>query len=228
MEKATDRLTILIGDEGVARLAAAKVAVVGLGGVGGQAAEAIARSFVGTLILVDGDCVNASNVNRQILATAENVGKQKALVAAERVKSINPEAKVTALPVFVTEENIRDLDIWDADCIVDTIDDVVAKVALIKEARVRGVKIVSSMGAANRFDPTAFKAADISETHTCPLAKKLRKLLAAQGIEKGVTVVYSTERPLSFGGALGSNAFVPPAAGLVVAKTAIDLILKGK
>ncbi len=228
MEKATDRLTILIGDEGVARLAAAKVAVVGLGGVGGQAAEAIARSFVGTLILVDGDCVNASNVNRQILATAENVGKQKALVAAERVKSINPEAKVTALPVFVTEENIRDLDIWDADCIVDAIDDVAAKVALIKEARVRGVKIVSSMGAANRFDPTAFKAADISETHTCPLAKKLRKLLAAQGIEKGVTVVYSTERPLSFGGALGSNAFVPPAAGLVVAKTAIDLILKGK
>ena len=228
MEKATDRLIILIGEDGAARLAAAKVAVVGLGGVGGQAAEAIARSFVGTLVLVDGDRVNKSNANRQILATAENVGREKALVAAERARAINPNAKVTALPVFVTAENLAELDIWDADCIVDAIDDVAAKVALIKEAHRRGVRIVSSMGAANRFDPMAFKVADISETHTCPLAKKLRKLLAAQGIENGVTVVYSTERPLSFGGALGSNAFVPPAAGLLAAKAAIDMILKEK
>lgn len=228
MEKATDRLTILIGEEGVSRLVAAKVAVVGLGGVGGQAAEAIARSFVGTLVLVDGDCVNASNVNRQILSTATNVGREKAFVAADRVREIDPEAQVTALPVFVTAENVASLPIWDADCVVDAIDDVDAKVALVKEARARGVKIVSSMGAANRFDPMAFKVADISETHTCPLAKKLRKLLAAQGIEKGVTVVYSTERPLSFGGALGSNAFVPPAAGLLVAKAVVDAILNKK
>lgn len=226
MEKATDRLTILIGEQGVDRLAAAKVAVVGLGGVGGQAAEAIARSFVGSLVLVDGDKVNASNCNRQILASAKTVGKEKALVAADRVKEINPDAKVLAQPLFVTAENVASLPIWDADCVVDAIDDVDAKVALIKEARARGVKIVSSMGAANRFDPMAFKVADISETHTCPLAKKIRKLLAEQGITKGVTVVYSTEKPLSFGGALGSNAFVPPAAGLLVASAAVNLLLK--
>ncbi|HAE88890.1 MAG TPA: hypothetical protein DCG79_03355 [Clostridiales bacterium] len=225
MEKATDRLTILLGDDGVKRLAAAKVAVIGLGGVGGQAAEAIARSFVGTLVLVDGDRVNVSNVNRQILSTATNVGREKALVAAERAREINPEAQVTALPVFVTAENVASLPIWDADCVVDAIDDVDAKVAIIKEARARGVKIVCSMGAANRFDPMAFKVADISETHTCPLAKKLRKLLAAQGITEGVKVVYSTEKPLSFGGALGSNAFVPPAAGLLLASAAIKEIL---
>ena len=226
MEKATDRLTILIGEQGVDRLAAAKVAVVGLGGVGGQAAEAIARSFVGSLVLVDGDKVNASNCNRQILASAKTVGKEKALVAADRVKEINPDVKVLAQPLFVTAENVASLPIWDADCVVDAIDDVDAKVALIKEARARGVKIVSSMGAANRFDPMAFKVADISETHTCPLAKKIRKLLAEQGITKGVTVVYSTEKPLSFGGALGSNAFVPPAAGLLVASAAVNLLLK--
>ena len=226
MEKATDRLTILIGEQGVNRLAAAKVAVVGLGGVGGQAAEAIARSFVGSLVLVDGDKVNASNCNRQILASAKTVGKEKALVAADRVKEINPDAEVLAQPLFVTAENVASLPIWDADCVVDAIDDVGAKVALIKEARARGVKIVSSMGAANRFDPMAFKVADISETHTCPLAKKIRKLLAEQGITKGVTVVYSTEKPLSFGGALGSNAFVPPAAGLLVASAAVNLLLK--
>lgn len=225
MEKATDRLTILLGDDGVKRLAAAKVAVVGLGGVGGQAAEAIARSFVGTLVLVDGDRINVSNVNRQILSTATNVGREKALVAADRAREINPEAQVTALPVFVTAENVATLPIWDADCVVDAIDDVDAKVALIKEARARGVKIVCSMGAANRFDPMAFKVADISETHTCPLAKKLRKLLAAQGIEKGVKVVYSTEKPLSFKGALGSNAFVPPAAGLLLASAVVKEIL---
>ena len=226
MEKATDRLTILLGDDGVKRLAAAKVAVVGLGGVGGQAAEAIARSFVGTLVLVDGDRINVSNVNRQILSTAKNVGREKALVAADRAREINPKAQVTALPVFVTAENLAELPIWDSDCILDAIDDVSAKVALLAECVRRGVPVFSSMGAANRLDPTAFKVADVSEAHTCPLAKKVRKLLAAQGITKGVTVVYSTERPLSFGGALGSNAFVPPAAGLTLAAAAIRALLE--
>ena len=228
MEKATDRLEILIGKEGLHTLAAAKVAIVGLGGVGGQAAEAIARSFVGTLVLIDGDRVAVSNINRQILSTAENVGGEKALLASERIKAINPAANVTALPLFLTETNIPTLDIWDADVIVDAIDDISAKVALIKEATARGVRIISSMGAANRLDPMAFKVADISETHTCPLAKKLRHLLAEQGITKGVRVVYSTERPTSFGGALGSNAFVPPAAGLLLAKAAVETILRTK
>ncbi len=228
MEKLSDRLEILIGKAGLDKLAAAKVAVVGLGGVGGQAAEAIARSFVGTLVLIDGDSVALSNVNRQVLSTAENVGREKALLAAERAKAINPAANVTALPLFLTAENIPTLDIFDADVIVDAIDDVEAKVALIKEATSRGVKIISAMGAANRTDPMSFKMADISETHTCPLAKKMRKMLVDVGITKGVTVVYSTEKPLSFGGALGSNAFVPPAAGLLLAKAAVDMILEDR
>ena len=215
----------MIGEKGLTRLAAAKIAVVGLGGVGGQATEAIARSFVGTLVLVDGDVFAPSNLNRQTLSTAENIGKQKALVAATRVKAINPAAQVTAIPTFVKAENLASLPIWDADCIIDAIDDVDAKVALIKEAQDRGIKIVSAMGAANRTDPMAFKVADISETHTCPLAKKLRRLLALQGIDKGLKVVYSTEKPLSFGGALGSNAFVPPAAGLLLARAAIEEVL---
>lgn len=226
MEKATDRLEILVGAEGLARLAAAKVTVVGLGGVGGQAAEAVMRSFVGTLVLVDGDKVNASNINRQIFATAETVGRAKAEIAAERARAINPTAKVTALPLFVTAEKLSSLDVWDSDCILDAIDDVPAKVALISEAVRRGVPVFSAMGAANRLDPTAFRVADISETTTCPLAKKMRKLLAAQGIEKGVRVVYSTEKALSFGGALGSVSFVPPAAGLVLASAAIKYLLR--
>ena len=226
MERNTDRLGILVGEAGLERLKKAKVTVVGLGGVGGQAAEAVARSFVGHIVLIDGDKVNPSNVNRQILATEKTVGRQKALVAADRAREINGQAEITALPVFVTGETLAELPIWDSDCVLDAIDDVPAKVALLAECVKRGVPVFSSMGAANRLDPTAFKVADIAEAHTCPLAKKVRKLLAAQGITKGVTVVYSTEKPLSFGGALGSNAFVPPAAGLALASAAIRALLE--
>ena len=226
MERNTDRLEILVGAAGLERLKKSKVTVVGLGGVGGQAAEAVARSFVGHIVLIDGDKVNPSNLNRQLLATERTVGREKAIVAAERAREINAEADVTALPLFITADNLAELPIWDSDCVLDAIDDVPAKVALIAECVRRGVPVFSSMGAANRLDPTAFKVADVSEAHTCPLAKKVRKLLAAQGITKGATVVYSTEKPLSFGGALGSNAFVPPAAGLALASAAIRTLLE--
>ena len=225
MEKVTDRLEILIGSEGLEKLRAAKVTVVGLGGVGGQAAEAITRSFVGRIVLIDGDEVMPSNLNRQLFATEQAIGRKKVLVAEERLSAIRPDASILAIPSFVTAENLEALPIWDSDCILDAIDDLPAKVALIREGLRRGVKVISSMGAANRWDPTAFKVADISEAHTCPFAKKLRRELAAQGITKGLTVVFSTEKPLSFGGALGSNAFVPPAAGLTLASAAIRAIL---
>ena len=226
MERNTDRLEILVGEAGLERLKKSKVTVVGLGGVGGQAAEAVARSFVGHIVLIDGDKVNPSNINRQLLATERTVGREKAIVAAERAREINAEADVTALPLFITADNLAELPIWDSDCVLDAIDDVSAKVALLAECVRRGVPVFSSMGAANRLDPTAFKVADISEAHTCPLAKKVRKELAAQGITKGVTVVYSSERPLSFGGALGSIAFVPPAAGLALASAAVRTLLE--
>ena len=225
MERNDDRLRILIGDAGAERLRAAKVTICGIGGVGGHAAEAVARSFVGRIVLVDGDVVQVSNLNRQLVATEASVGRAKAIVMKERISLINSLAEVTAECVFITPENIDDLPIWDSDVIVDAIDDVEAKVALICAAKSRGVKIVSAMGAANRLDPTAFKVADISETHTCPLAKKIRKELSARGITEGVTVVYSTEKPASFGGALGSNAFVPAAEGLVVASVVFRELL---
>ena len=228
MDKATDRLEILVGQAGVERLKKAKVTVVGLGGVGGQAAEAVVRSFVGRVVLIDGDRVAPSNLNRQILSTADAVGREKAEVAAARARAINPSAEVTALPLFVTAENLASLPIWDSDCVLDAIDDVDAKVALLAECVRRGVSVYSSMGAANRLDPTAFRVADIADAHTCPLAKKVRKLLAAQGITKGVTVVFSVEKPLSFGGALGSNAFVPPTAGLTLASAAVRYLLSSK
>jgi len=226
MERRDDRLRILIGDAGAERLRGSKVTVCGIGGVGGYAAEAVARSFVGRIVLVDGDVVQVSNLNRQLVATEATIGKKKTDVMAARVSLINSLAEVTAESVFITPENVASLPIWDSDVIIDAIDDVTAKVALIVEAKRRGVPIISAMGAANRTDPMAFKVADISETHTCPLAKKMRRELAAQGITEGVTVVFSTERPASFGGALGSNAFVPAAAGLTIASAAIKLLTK--
>jgi len=141
-----------------------------------------------------------------------------------RISLINPLAEVLAENVFITKENVASLPVWDSDVIVDAIDDVAAKVALICEAKKRGVPIISSMGAANRRDPMAFKVADISETHTCPLAKKMRKELVDRGITEGVKVVFSTEKPVSFGGALGSNAFVPPAAGLTIASEVVRFL----
>jgi len=226
MERNDDRLRILIGEEGVERLRHAKVTVCGIGGVGGYAAEAVTRSFVGRIVLVDGDVVQPSNLNRQIVAMESTVGEKKAEVMAARASLVNPLAEVTALSQFITPENVTSLPIWDSDVIIDAIDDVKAKVALIVEAKRRGVPIISAMGAANRMDPMAFKVADISETHTCPLAKKMRKELADRGITKGVTVVFSTEKPASFGGALGSNAFVPSAAGLTIASAAIRSLLE--
>ncbi len=229
MENYSDRLELLYGKEGVERLSRASVAIVGVGGVGGFAAEAIARAFVGRIVLVDADVVSPSNVNRQIIAFPSSVGQGKAELMEKRVREIHPNCRVTALKTFVTEQNLSSLgEIWEADAIVDAIDSVPSKIALIAEAKKRGAFIVSSMGAANREDPTAFRVADISETHTCPLAKKIKKELAARGIAQGVRAVFSTEKPKSLGGALGSNSFTPAAAGLVVASEIIKAILRGE
>ena len=226
MEGLTDRLEILYGAAGVRKLKAAKIAVVGVGGVGGYAAEAVARAFAGEILLIDADVVAPSNVNRQIIAFPQTVGRSKAELMQERISEINPDCRTEALRCFVTEENIPTLSsLWNSDVIIDAIDSVPSKIALIAEAKRRGVFSVSAMGAANREDITAFRAADISETHTCPLAKKIRKELAAKGITNGVRAVFSTEKPKSFGGALGSNSFAPAAAGLLAASEAVKYIL---
>ena len=203
----------LVGDEGLAKLRAAKVLIIGVGGVGSYAAEAIARAGAGHITLMDGDTVQPSNLNRQLVALTSTLGKNKAEVMAARVRDINPDTEVGALPRFYREGD--ELDLTQFDWVVDAIDDVNAKTALIKTAVENDVKIVSAMGAAGKFG-TAFKVADISKTSTCPLAKVMRKRLRDIGIEH-LPVVFSDEKPVPRRGDLGTLSYVPGSAGLCLA-----------
>lgn len=227
--EAFSRTELLLGADAMAKLRAARVAVFGLGGVGGYVVEALARSGVGALDLVDHDTVSLSNLNRQILATRESVGRYKADAAAERVLSINPECVVRAHKCFYLPETAAAFDFSDYDYVVDAVDTVTAKLTLIEAARAAGTPVISSMGTGNKLDPTAFRVADISQTSVCPLARIMRKELRKRGIEH-LKVVYSPEDPLRPRGAVpeadrdsgrrdipGSVAFVPSAAGLILA-----------
>ncbi len=190
------RLEMLTGPEGLAKLAGARVAVFGLGGVGSYTVEALARAGIGWLILVDYDDICLTNTNRQLHAMEGNYGRPKVEAMAERVKAINPEAAVAAWKEFAGEENLHAILHGRISYIVDAIDTVVAKVALIRHCLSHELPIVSVMGAGNKLDPLGFRVDDISRTHTCPLAKAVRKALREQGITQGVKAVYSTEKPL--------------------------------
>lgn len=218
----------MIGEDGMAKLRAAKVLIVGVGGVGSYAAEAIARAGVGTVTVCDGDEVAASNLNRQLVALASTIDKNKAEVMAERIKDINPECKVTAIPHFYKPEaapgSVQDLALSDYDWVIDAIDDVDAKVALIKNAKASGTNIISAMGAAGKFE-TCFKVADIAKTSVCPLAKVMRKRLREEGIEH-LPVVFSEEKPIPRDGELGSMSYVPGAMGLELAGYVIKEVVK--
>lgn len=220
MEDRYLRTRKLIGEEGLARLKAASVLVVGIGGVGSYAAEAVARAGVGRITLMDGDCVQPSNLNRQLVALMSTIGRNKAEVMAERIKDIDPGTEVTVLDRFYKEGD--DLDLTAYDWIIDAIDDVFAKTALIKTAIEKDINIVSAMGAAGKFD-TQFKVADISNTSTCPLAKVMRKRLREIGIEH-LPVVYSEEKPVPRDGELGTLSYVPGSAGLCLAGYVIKSI----
>ncbi len=210
----------LIGEEGLARLKASSVLIVGIGGVGSYAAEAVARAGIGRITLMDGDSVQPSNLNRQLVALTSTIGRNKAEVMAERIKDIDPGTEVTALPRFYKEDD--DLDLTDYDWIIDAIDDINAKTALIKTAVEKDINIVSAMGAAGKVD-TQFKIADISKTSTCPLAKVMRKRLRNIGIEH-LPVVYSDEKPAPRDGELGTISYVPGSAGLCLAGYVIKSI----
>ena len=222
------RTAMLLGEEAVARLQKARVAVFGIGGVGGYTVEALARSGIGQLDLIDSDTVSVSNINRQILATHSVVGMPKVEAAKARVLDINPECVVRTHQVFYTPETADQFDFRDYDYIVDAIDTVTGKLALVQHAVEAGTPIVSCMGTGNKLDASAFQVADISKTSMCPLARIMRKELAKRGI-KHLKVVYSQEEALSPTGweeeaaALGkrqipgSVAFVPGAAGLILA-----------
>ena len=235
------RTQLLFGEEGMDRLYHARVAVFGIGGVGGYTVEALARSGVGALDLIDDDRVCLTNINRQIFATHKTVGQYKVDVAQQRILEINPHAVVRTFKTFYTPETAPQFDFSQYDYVVDAIDTVTGKLELVEQAEKAGVPIISCMGAGNKMDPTAFEVADIYETSVCPLARVMRQELRKRGIKK-LKVVYSKEPPLTPiddmaiscrahcicppGTARkctqrrqvpGSNAFVPSVAGLIVA-----------
>lgn len=235
------RTRLLIGDEPVERLKNAKVAVFGVGGVGGFCVEALARAGVGTLHLYDDDTVSESNLNRQIAALHSTLGQPKAEVMAQRVKDINPDCQVKAIRMFYLPQNADEVDFKQYDYVIDCIDTVAAKLELVSRCIALQVKIISAMGSGNKLDPTAFQITDISKTQGCPLARVMRKELRKRGIEH-LKVVYSTELPRSPIRPMeteapattdtrpgstarrdtpGSISFVPAAAGLVLASAVV-------
>lgn len=191
-----ERTALLVGPVGVARLRGAHLLLAGLGGVGGFAAEALGRAGVGRLTLIDHDVVSASNLNRQLTATSQTIGQYKVRVLGERLAAIHPEGRLTLLDTFLTPENIPTiLDDLRPDWVLDAIDSLNCKVALLVEARARCLPTVSSMGAGGRLDPTRIRVDDIMDTTLCPLAKKMRNRLRRRGCGRGILAVWSSEPP---------------------------------
>ena len=219
------RTEMMLGKESVEKLKGAHVAVFGIGGVGGLCCEALARAGVGKLTLIDADRVSVSNINRQIIATHSTVGRYKSEVMKERIADINPECEVFCVNEFYSEDNPLPLDGFDY--IADCIDSVKSKLHLISEAKSKDIPVISSMGAGNKLDPTRFCVADISKTHTDPLAKVIRTELRKRGINH-LKVVFSDEPPINPSGERtpGSISFVPPVAGYVAAGEVIKDIIK--
>ena len=229
------RTELLFGREAMEKLSACRVAIFGIGGVGGYTVEALARSGVGAIDLIDDDKVCLTNINRQIIATRKTVGQYKVDVAEQRILEINPDVKVTKFRTFFTPETADQFDFTQYDYIVDAIDTVTGKIALVVNAKEAGTPIISSMGAGNKLDPTAFEVADIYKTSVCPLAKVMRRELKSRGIKK-LKVVYSKEPAMTpapseesqLEGSIdgnahakrqtpGSTAFVPSVVGLIIA-----------
>lgn len=210
---------MLLGEDKLARLLTAEVAVCGVGGVGAAAAEALARAGVGFLRLVDFDTIAMSNLNRQLHTLRSNLGEVKAAALAKRIADINPNCRVEVVPERITAENAAAL-LGGVDYIVDAVDDVPAKIAIAVFADKQKVPLVMSMGTGNKLYPERLELADISQTEVCPLARKLRRELKKRGITKGLTVVYTREQPqraAESGGAPASISFVPPVAGMILA-----------
>lgn len=235
------RTQLLLGPDAMNKLAGSRVAVFGIGGVGGYTVEALVRSGIGALDLIDDDKVCLTNINRQILATRKTVGKYKVDVAAERIAEINPDCRINTFKTFYLPETADQFDFSHYDYVVDAIDTVSGKIQLVLAAQAAGTKIISSMGAGNKLDPTAFRVADIYQTSVCPLARVMRRELKKRGV-KHLKVVYSTEKPLRPIEDLsiscrsncicppgtkrhctdrrdipGSTAFVPSVVGLIIA-----------
>ncbi len=219
------RTRLLVGEEGIDKLSKARVAVFGVGGVGGYVVEALARSGVGAFDLIDNDTVCVTNINRQIIATHDTVGRYKVDVMKERIHSINPDAIVNVYKCFYLPETAEQFDFTQYSYVVDAVDTVTAKLDIVLRAQECGVPVMSSMGAGNKMDPTRFQVADIYKTSVCPLAKVMRRELKKRGVKK-LKVVYSTEESITPSvseedtnkrSVPGSIAFVPSVAGLIIA-----------
>ena len=240
MSSPFSRTELLLGHEAMERLARSRVAVFGVGGVGGYVVEALVRSGVGALDLIDNDTVCLSNLNRQLIATTGTLGRCKVDVARERCLSINPQADIRVHRTFYLPETAAQFDFSRYDYVVDAIDTVTGKIALVLQARDAGTPIISSMGAGNKLAPTAFEVADIYETSVCPLAKVMRRELKKRGVER-LKVVYSREKAMTPLPAVsveaaattirratpGSVAFVPSVAGLIIAGEVIKDLTAG-
>jgi tRNA threonylcarbamoyladenosine dehydratase len=239
------RTELAIGPEGLEVMRNSSVAVLGIGGVGSIAAESLARSGIGRVVLIDKDVVDVTNINRQLHALTTTIGQPKADLMRDRIKLINPECDAISLKMFYTEETYEKLFEYPLDYVVDASDTISYKIHLIKQCLERNIPIISSMGAANKMDPTKFKVEDISKTHTDPLARVVRQSLRKAGIKKGVKVVFSTEEPVrpredvtqrivpenapeirKAKNPPASNAFVPPTAGLIMVSVVVRDLLK--
>ncbi len=224
-ENRFSRTEALLGEQAMEKLKKARVAVFGIGGVGGHVVEALVRSGVGAVDIVDSDKVCLSNLNRQIIATESSIGKYKVDVMKERILDINPEAVVNVHKCFYLPETKDEFDFSQYSYVVDAVDTVTAKIQLVMEAEEAGVPIISSMGAGNKLDPTAFQVADIYKTSVCPLAKVMRRELKKRG-KKKLKVVYSREQPVVKNAVPASVAFVPSVVGLIIAGEVIKDLVK--
>lgn len=224
-ENRFSRTEALLGEQAMEKLKKARVAVFGIGGVGGHVVEALVRSGVGAVDIVDSDKVCLSNLNRQIIATESSIGKYKVDVMKERILDINPEAVVNVHKCFYLPEMKDEFDFSQYSYVVDAVDTVTAKIQLVMEAAEACVPIISSMGAGNKLDPTAFQVADIYKTSVCPLAKVMRRELKKRGIKK-LKVVYSREQQVVKNAVPASVAFVPSVAGLIIAGEVIKDLAK--
>ncbi|MBO5526022.1 MAG: tRNA threonylcarbamoyladenosine dehydratase [Clostridia bacterium] len=226
IDEAFSRTALLIGESGVETLQKKRVCVFGVGGVGGYVVEALARAGVGALDVVDNDTVARSNLNRQIIATLPDIGRRKVDVVKERIERVSPSCQVTRFPLFMLPDT--PFDFTPYDYVVDAIDTVSGKLAIVKGCKDAGVPVISSMGAGNKLDPTAFRVADISKTKVCPLAKVMRRLCRENDVQK-LKVVYSEELPVkqSENGLRvpASISFVPSVAGLILAGEVIKDLL---
>lgn len=234
MQQQFYRTSILLGEEKVNELATRHVIIAGVGGVGGYVVEAIARAGIGRITIIDHDVVDITNINRQLIATLDSVGKPKVELFVERVLSINPDCKIEAKQKFIAEDNLSEL-IVDADYVFDCIDSVPSKIALIKYCLHHKIKIISSMGAGNRYDVTKVKIADISKTNSCGLARVMRLGLKKHRISKGLKVIFSEEQgssPLAQAKGLrpinGTISYLPALFGLMISGYAIKNLIDQK